>query len=238
MHWPVKTWASITGTHQFTRGLLPYCAESALPRYDEDADRSSKELINLFAARNSCLKLFFQLNFETWFELEILPHSRFCTRLTMRITRHRTAWGVEAGENLANWAQWFPQLKKHGYSKCRGTTGQKILVRERLLTSNVCYRWSRDRHPPIEPSYRFSASEGSTGQSWSWNECAVSLLSINWQQWITKQLRQISAHSSWFMYAGPRPAGLQADHHLKNYRDILQSTAPLRPVAINFQSGQ
>ncbi|CAI7566331.1 unnamed protein product [Penicillium pancosmium] len=43
---------------------------------------------------------------------------------------------------------------------------------------------------------------------------------------------------SWVGYVGPRPVGLDAQHHLQNYRDVLQSTAVLRPVAINFQSGQ
>jgi len=96
----------------------------------------------------------------------------------MGITRHRTAWGVEAGENLANWAQWFPQLKQHGYSKSRrGGKRHKNLNHSRFLTSNTYYRWSRDRYPPIEPSYRFSASEGPTGQSWSSDKRAVSALS-------------------------------------------------------------
>ncbi|KAJ5376543.1 hypothetical protein N7509_013429 [Penicillium cosmopolitanum] len=48
----------------------------------------------------------------------------------------------------------------------------------------------------------------------------------------------VLAHSSWVGYVGPRPVGLDAQHHLQNYRDVLQSTAVLRPVAINFQSGQ
>ncbi|KAJ5734617.1 hypothetical protein N7533_013020 [Penicillium manginii] len=48
----------------------------------------------------------------------------------------------------------------------------------------------------------------------------------------------VLAHSSWVGYVGPRPVGLDAQHHLQNYRDVLQSTVVLRPVAINFQSGQ
>ncbi|KAJ5105961.1 hypothetical protein NUU61_003308 [Penicillium alfredii] len=34
----------------------------------------------------------------------------------MRITRFRTVWGIESGPNLNSWAQWFPDLKKQGYS--------------------------------------------------------------------------------------------------------------------------
>jgi hypothetical protein len=30
-------------------------------------------------------------------------------------------------------------------------------------------------------------------------------------------------HSSWFMYVGPRPAGTKAEHHLQNYRRLLES---------------
>ncbi|KAJ5364254.1 uncharacterized protein N7496_009967 [Penicillium cataractarum] len=45
-------------------------------------------------------------------------------------------------------------------------------------------------------------------------------------------------HSSWFMYAGPRPVGLKADDHLRNYSELLQLVKQLRPITINFQSGE
>lgn len=40
------------------------------------------------------------------------------------------------------------------------------------------------------------------------------------------------------MYAGPRPVGLKAEDHLRNYRELLQLAKQLRPVTFNFQSGE
>ncbi|KAJ5109974.1 hypothetical protein N7532_002619 [Penicillium argentinense] len=112
----------------------------------------------------------------------------------MKITRHRTAWGVEAGPNLDNWAKWFPELKKHGYH------GVQIDIHQ------------------LKPDPDFKRLREIADKA----ELEISVL----------------AHSHWFMYVGPRPVGLKSENHLQNYRDILQSTAQLRPIAINFQSGQ
>ncbi|KAJ5771972.1 hypothetical protein N7520_002501 [Penicillium odoratum] len=46
------------------------------------------------------------------------------------------------------------------------------------------------------------------------------------------------AHSSWVDYLGPRPVGLKAADHLRNYRAALQLAEPLNPVSFNFQSGE
>jgi hypothetical protein len=35
----------------------------------------------------------------------------------MKITRFRSVWGIDSGDNLDKWANWFPDLKKQGYSK-------------------------------------------------------------------------------------------------------------------------
>ncbi|KAJ6115204.1 hypothetical protein N7486_000982 [Penicillium sp. IBT 16267x] len=48
----------------------------------------------------------------------------------------------------------------------------------------------------------------------------------------------VLAHSSWVDYIGPRPVGLKASDHLKNYRDVLLLAEPLRAVSFNFQSGE
>ncbi|KAJ5652628.1 hypothetical protein N7507_010054 [Penicillium longicatenatum] len=48
----------------------------------------------------------------------------------------------------------------------------------------------------------------------------------------------VLGHSSWVDYLGPRPVGLKARDHLKNYRDVLLLAATLRPVSFNFQSGE
>jgi hypothetical protein len=40
------------------------------------------------------------------------------------------------------------------------------------------------------------------------------------------------------MYAGPRPVGLKAEHHLRNYKELLELVKQLRPITINFQSGE
>jgi len=48
----------------------------------------------------------------------------------MRITRFRSVWGIDSGDNLDNWANWFPDLKKQGYGE---QLTVKILVGLSLL---------------------------------------------------------------------------------------------------------
>ncbi|KAJ5128574.1 hypothetical protein N7448_002291 [Penicillium atrosanguineum] len=113
----------------------------------------------------------------------------------MIITRFRSVWGIDSGDNLNNWANWFPDLKKQGY------TGVEV-----------------DIHGLQNPDRDFKRLREICDQ--------VDL--------------EISAmvHSSWFQYLGPRPVGLTAENHLQNYRELLQLIEPLKPVNINFQSGE
>ncbi|KAJ5679050.1 hypothetical protein N7462_007294 [Penicillium macrosclerotiorum] len=112
----------------------------------------------------------------------------------MKITRLRSAWGVSPGDNLDNWAKWFPQLKSQGY------IGVEV-----------------DIHG-IVPERDFGRLR---------QICDQSGLEIG-----------AMLHSSWFQYVGPRPNGLKAEDHLQTYRELLYLIRPLRPVTINFQSGE
>lgn len=54
------------------------------------------------------------MQLDSYPKLNCFHSVKFFT-VIMRITRFRSAWGIEPGTNLDNWAKWFPELRQHGY---------------------------------------------------------------------------------------------------------------------------